>query len=54
MIIYKKEIRWSNGLLCNGYKPAVSLINWRAEHGKGKWKCSKGVFNIVKEMDTAK
>ena len=50
----KKRIRWSNGLLCYGYKPAVSWINLRAEHGIGKWKYSKGIFKIVKEMDTKK
>ena len=32
--------------------PAVSWINLRVEHGKGKWKYSKGIFKIVKEMVT--
>ena len=50
----KKRIRLSNGLLCYGYKLAVSWINWRGEHGKGKWKYSKGIFKIVKEMEMAK
>ena len=49
-----KRIWWSNGLLCYGYKPAVSLLNWRAEHGKGKWKYSKGIFKIDKELEKAK
>ena len=49
-----KIIRWSNGLLCYGYNPAVSWINWRVEHGKGKWKYSKGTFIIVKDTEMAK
>ena len=39
-----KKNRWPNGLLCFGYKPAVSWLNMRVEHGKGKWKYSKGMF----------
>ena len=41
-------------LLCYGHKPTVSWINWRGEHGKGKWKYSKSILKIVKEMDMAK
>ena len=29
-------------------------LNWRAEHGKGKQKCSKSILKIVKELETAK
>ena len=49
-----KKNQVSNGLLCYGYKPAVSWINLRAGHGKGKWKYSKGIFKIVKEMKISK
>ena len=44
----RKSIRLSNGPLCYGYKPAVSWLNWRAEHGKGKWKYSKDIFKNCK------
>ena len=35
-------------------KPAVSQLNWTAEHGKGKWKYSKDIFiKSVKELEIA-
>ena len=40
----RKSIRLSNGPLCYGCEPAVSLRDWIAEHGKGKWKYSKDIF----------
>ena len=36
------------------YKQAVSCLNWRVEHGNGKWKYSKGMSKIVKELEIAK
>ena len=30
------------------------FINLSAGHGKGKWKYSKGIFKIVKEMKISK
>ena len=31
-------------MLCYGYKPVVSWLSWRIEHGKGKWKYSKDIL----------
>ena len=49
----KTGIMWSNGLLCYGYKPAVSRLNLRVEHGKGKWKHSKRISKIIKDLKIA-
>ena len=35
---------WLNGLVCYGYKLAVSWLNWRVGHGRGKWMYSKCIF----------
>ena len=31
-------------MLCYCYKPAVSWLSWRIEHGKGKWKYNKDIL----------
>ena len=50
----KKESGGKMGCYVMVTKRAVSRINLRAGHGKGKWEYSKGIFKIVKEMKISK
>ena len=33
-------------------KVTMSLLNWRVDLRKGKWKCSKGIFKNWKQLST--
>ena len=41
-------------MLCYVYKPVVSWLNWMVEHGKGKWKYSKGILKICQGNGNSK